>query len=403
MKRYEEMNREELLQELRKRDQAATTSKITDDAYLEIFTEMGLAWAECEILCDGDGNPCDFRYLRISPSFVERTGLGVTVGRTVLELFPKLERWWIDTYGRVALTGVSTVFENYSNLADKHLEVHAFSRERGKFTAVLRDVTERKEIEYALIQKQTELELSNDLLEQRVMERTAELEAAIRSQETFSYSVSHDLRAPLRHMNSYSAMLIEDHGDALPPEARVYLDRIRAASDKMGRLIDHLLELSRMSRAELKIESVDISELANATLTMFRETEPHRDVKQVVEEGITVVGDTALLRQLLENLLGNAWKYTSQRSRGAIRFGKVDCCGEETYYVADNGTGFDMVYRDKLFRPFERLHGSDYEGLGIGLATAQRIVQRHGGRIWCEGKPGEGASFYFTLPLPYSA
>jgi PAS domain S-box-containing protein len=268
-----------------------------------------------------------------------------------------------------------------------------------EYQATGRDVTERKQMQDILIAHQNELRTANELLEQRVRERTADLEAAIRAQESFSYSVSHDLRAPLRHINSFSAMVIEDFGEEVPPAAREYLDRICSASSRMGALIDHLLELSRVTRAEIDPGLVDLSELASSTLRMFVETEPHREADLVVEPGITVMGDQALLRQLLENLLGNAWKYTSQKGEARIEFGKAMVSGQETYYVKDNGAGFDMTYLSKLFKAFERLHGAEFDGIGIGLATAQRIIQRHGGSIWAEGVVDKGATFYFTLPV----
>lgn len=399
MKAYADMSRDELLQELAIKDAVtAEALREVEDRYHRLFDHLRLAWAEHEVICDDRGTPVDMRYLYVSPLFERETGRRYQLGKTMREIFPGIDRWWIDTLGKVALSGDACHFENFGEVTGKYFEVFACSRKKGKVTAVLRNITERKEIEYALVQKQTELELANELLEQRVMERTEELEAAIRAQESFSYSVSHDLRAPLRHMNSFSAMLVEDFGAALPPEARRYLDRIRGASEKMGMLIDHLLELSRMSRAELKMGTVDLSELADATLRMFRETDPQRQVEQEIEPGLKVLGDSPLLRQLLDNLLGNAWKYTSKRPLGSIRFSRVNICGQEAYCVADNGAGFEMMYQDKLFRPFERLHGSEYEGVGIGLATAQRIVHRHGGKIWCEGRVGEGAAFYFTLP-----
>lgn len=236
-------------------------------------------------------------------------------------------------------------------------------------------------------------------LDQRVSERTAELETAIREQESFSYSVSHDLRAPLRHINSFSAMLIEDFGTELPSGARSYLDRICAASSRMGSLIDHLLELSRMNRTELKLEGIDLSELAMHVLDMFHETDPQRLVETRVTESIRVLGDLSLLRLLLENLLGNAWKYTSKKPAARIEFGMTYVAGEEAFFVRDNGVGFDMAYEQKLFGIFERLHGTEFEGAGIGLATSQRIIKRHGGKIWAEGKVDEGATFYFSLPV----
>ncbi|HJV33679.1 PAS domain S-box protein [Geomonas sp.] len=298
------------------------------------------------------------------------------------------------------------VVENRVELPDglhwhqwKHCAITDSEGKIVEYQATGRDVTERKQMQDILIAHQNELRLANELLEQRVRERTADLEAAIRAQESFSYSVSHDLRAPLRHINSFSAMVIEDFGDQVPPGAREYLDRICSASSRMGDLIDHLLELSRVTRAEIDPGLVDLSELADSTLRMFVETDPHRDTELVVEPGITVMGDQALLRQLLENLLGNAWKYTSQKGEARIEFGKAVVCGQETYYVRDNGAGFDMTYLSKLFKAFERLHGAEFDGIGIGLATAQRIIQRHGGSIWAEGVVDEGATFYFTLPV----
>ena len=262
---------------------------------------------------------------------------------------------------------------------------------------ILEDITERKQMQDALVRNQNDLQTANELLEQRVVERTADLEAAIREQVSFSYSVSHDLRAPLRHIDSFSAILIADHAAQLPAKARGYLDRISAASGRMAALIDRLLELSRVTEAEIKLTSVDLSELATATLRMFQETEPTRRAEIIIEQGMTIQGDRTLLRQLLENLLGNAWKYTSKNRRPRIHFGRSTLAGKDAYFVRDNGVGFDMDFREKIFQAFERLHGAEFEGVGIGLATVQRIVQRHGGSIWAEGRVGQGATFYFTL------
>lgn len=271
-----------------------------------------------------------------------------------------------------------------------------------KVTAYKTEVMERQRFKEALRQSearhQKELSLLNQQLERRVKERTAELEAAVLELQSFSYTVSHDLRAPLRHINCFSAMLAEDHGDGLPAEAHHYLDRIGEASSRMGSLIDHLLELSRVMRAEITLEPVNLSMLAASVLQMFTETDPSRRVELVIEEGITVHGDNHLLRQLLENLLGNAWKYTSKKATACIEVGRRQAAGQEVIFVKDNGAGFDMNYESTLFKAFQRLHDGEFEGMGIGLATAQRIVQRHGGRIWAQANPGKGATFYFTLP-----
>jgi len=252
------------------------------------------------------------------------------------------------------------------------------------------DITPYRELQDALLH-------SNEQLEKKVQERTAELELTVQELETFSYSVSHDLRAPLRHINSFSAMLIEDLGEALPAKGHQYLERIAAASNRMGALIDHLLKLSTVSRTEIRLEAVDLSRLATSIMRLFQETEPGRRVEFVVRQELKAVGDRTLLRQLLENLLENAWKYTSRKSSARIELGRMVKDGREVYFVRDNGAGFDMAYQKKLFSSFERLHGSEFEGLGIGLATARKIVERHGGAIWAEGEVDRGATFYFTL------
>jgi len=265
-----------------------------------------------------------------------------------------------------------------------------------KTIASRRERSQRQMMALALRKYQGDLEMANERLELRVNERTAELEALAKDQESFSYSVSHDLRAPLRHINGFSAILVEEYAHYLPIEARQYLDRITSASSKMGALIDHLLELSQVGRTETKPGPVNLSELAHATLTMLRETDPNRELELRVEENLTVFGDPALLRQLLQNLLGNAWKYTSAKPLTRIEFGFL--AEASVFFIKDNGAGFDMAYKHNLFRAFERLHGAEFEGNGIGLSTAQRIIHRHGGEIWAEGSVGHGATFYFTLP-----
>lgn len=251
---------------------------------------------------------------------------------------------------------------------------------------------------------QREIEILNTSLEQRVEERTADLEtsnralaAANREMESFSYSVSHDLRAPLRHINGFSQALMEEYGDLLDGPGKEYLARICAASDRMATLIDDLLELSRVTRAELRRDAVDLSRLCRGIAATLRESAPERDATFIIADGAGAHGDPLLLRQALENLLGNAWKYTSKTPGARIEFGVAAASGTTTYFVRDNGVGFDMAYAGKLFGAFQRLHGAEFEGTGIGLATVQRIIQRHGGTIRAEGTVGGGATFYFTL------
>lgn len=264
----------------------------------------------------------------------------------------------------------------------------------GKVVGLLgisRDVTDNRRMA-------EELRSLNEELERRVGERTARLVAAMREQESFSYSVSHDLRGPLRHINSYTAILEEEYGSLLPPEALQYMERIRGSSRRMGDLIDDLLELSRIGRSELVKVPVDLSEAAGRVAEKLKEAEPSRRVDLAVEPGLQVRGDAVLLEQMLENLISNAWKYSALRERGRIEFGRGTFDGREAFFVRDNGVGFDMAYKDKLFGPFQRLHGSEFEGSGIGLATVKRIVERHGGAVWAHGVVDRGATVYFALP-----
>lgn len=260
------------------------------------------------------------------------------------------------------------------------------------FTSFLRDISERKRAE-------AELTRLNQDLEQKVLDRTHQLEAVNHELEAFSYSVSHDLRSPLRAIDGFSQALVEDYGNVLNPEATNYLDRIQAATRRMGALIDDLIELARVSRSEIRREPVDLGELAAGILKDLREQEPGRDVHLEIMQPLWVSGDRKLIGVALTNLLQNAWKFTRKREGARIRLGQIEQDGERPYFVEDNGAGFDMTYADKLFTPFQRLHDSrEFEGTGIGLATVHRIMIRHGGRVWVRADPGKGATFYFTLP-----
>lgn len=241
----------------------------------------------------------------------------------------------------------------------------------------------------------------NAELEQRVRERTAELEASTHELDAFAYSVSHDLRAPLRAVAGFGEILLEDYADRLDDAGRQYLDRVLAATDRMGRLIDDLLDLSRASRVELSRQPVDLTRLAERVVAELHAAEPDRwpAVEINVEPDLHAVGDPALVRLVLQNLIGNAWKFTAKKRGARIDVGHTPTAGEREFFVRDNGAGFDMRYREKLFVPFQRLHSfDDFAGSGIGLAIVSRIVARHGGRVWAEGELGAGAVFRFTLP-----
>jgi PAS domain S-box-containing protein len=239
-------------------------------------------------------------------------------------------------------------------------------------------------------------------LEERVAKRTAAFEEANRELESFSYSVAHDLRAPLRAMSGFSTVLVEDHADKLDPEARKHLDRIATNAERMNRIIDALLSLARLTRTEPRKETVDLTALARSVVDQLRGLEPARNVDFVVDEGMIASGDPDLLRAVLDNLLGNAWKFTSHRPDARIKFGREDSGGGPMiYYVRDNGAGFVSDLVGKLFTPFQRLHKpSEFEGTGVGLATVKRIIARHGGRVWAEGAEGRGATLRFTLAPP---
>jgi len=257
---------------------------------------------------------------------------------------------------------------------------------------VLTDITDSKQTE-------EQVRRLNAELEQRVATRTAELEAINNELEAFCHSVSHDLRAPLRAISGFGHALLEDYASRLDDEGKGMLNRVVAASQRMNQLIDALLELSRVTQTEMHREVVDLTSLACTITAELRETQPERAVDVDIEDGLVAQGDARLLHVVLENLLGNAWKFTNKRPRAHIEFRAVrdgDLC---IFFVRDDGAGFDMKRVHKLFGAFQRLHGPDeFEGTGIGLATVKRIVHRHGGRVWAEGAVGEGATFYFTLP-----
>jgi signal transduction histidine kinase len=263
------------------------------------------------------------------------------------------------------------------------------------FNGMLDEIAKgRAEIEHG----RDELHKLNEQLEQRVAERTTQLETANKELEAFSYSVSHDLRAPLRSIDGFSRVLLDEHSKALNADGRDSLERVRRAAQRMGMLIDDLLKLARVTRAEPNREDVDLSALGREVAGGLQSQNPDRRVQILVMPGLRVHGDARLLRIALENLLGNAWKFTGQRKEARIELG-MTTNSAPVYFVRDNGAGFDMAYASKLFAPFQRLHAvEEFPGTGIGLATVQRIINKHGGRIWAESAVDQGTSFFFTLP-----
>jgi len=261
---------------------------------------------------------------------------------------------------------------------------------------ILEDVDiERSERTHA----EAEVRALNEDLEGRVTQRTAALTAANQELETFAYSVSHDLRAPLRAIDGFSQILLDDYEAKLDEEGKDALQRVRNATQRMGLLIDDMLKLSRSTRAELAVGPVDLSLLAEGITARLRQSDPAREVEVRIAPGIVALGDTGLLDSVLENLLSNAWKFTGKTAGARIEFGAAAAGGELVCHVRDNGAGFDMAYAGYLFAPFQRLHRpTEYAGNGVGLATAKRIIARHGGRIWADAALHRGATFYFALP-----
>ena len=254
--------------------------------------------------------------------------------------------------------------------------------------ATVRDITERKVAEHKIRKLNADLQ-----------ERAIQLETTVKELEAFSYSVSHDLRSPLRSIDGFSQALLEDYADQLPEEGQNYLKRVRAAAQRMAELIDDLLNLSKVTRAPMKLVPVDLSQLAERIAAELQRTQPERQVSFNITPNMKARGDLSLIQAVLENLLNNAWKYSSKRDQAQIDFGSKYENGETIYFVQDNGAGFDMAYAGKLFGAFQRLHAiTEFPGTGIGLATVQRIIHRHGGRVSAEGAVDQGATFYFTLP-----
>jgi len=297
----------------------------------------------------------------------------------------------LEIYGRVSLTGVPERFENYVRSLDMWLSMAAYSPKKGYFVAVFDVITELKRMEAAQRDFMKELEL-------RVEARTKDLKESYKEMEAFSYSVSHDLRAPLRSMTGFSEALLEDYSDVLDKKGRDYLMRIYMSGKEMDILIDDILNLARVTRSKMAVGEVDLSAVAGSIADRLKKEEPSRTVEFIIQPGLSVKADKQLIADAVENLLENAWKFSSRNPAARIEFGSFNSKGETVYFVRDNGVGFDMAYVDKLFGPFQRLHAKDeFPGTGIGLATVARIIGRHGGRVWAEGKVGGGATFYFTL------
>ena len=321
-------------------------------------------------------------------------GRNLQVLLTGIPQLDTLERIWSSITAGVEWRGELVNRKKDGSRYHEALTISPLTGEDGgitSFVAVMEDISERKQFEEQICSL-------NGELERLVKERTVTMEATNRELETFCYSVAHDLSTPLRGICGFSSILLEEHADQLVDAGRDYLERICASSRRMGQLIDALLNLSRVTRGKLLRERLDLSTLALQIVAGLRKLEPERQVEVAIAGGLVADGDPALVGLLLQNLLDNAWKYTGKKSPARIELGRSILNDETSYCLRDNGVGFDMAYVHKLFVPFERLHGIDeFAGTGVGLATVQRIVARHGGRVWAEGEVDNGAAIYFTL------
>jgi PAS domain S-box-containing protein len=382
-----------VLQDVTQRKEAEQELRAGAEFHRSLFENMLNGLAYCRMLYK-DGKPIDFVYLAVNDAFESITGLKDVIGKRVSEVIPdirKTDPQIFEVYGRIAGTGRPERFEVYVSALGMWFSVSAYCPAPAYFVAVFDVVTERKMAEARL----SEL---NESLEQRVGERTLQLQAALDELDSFSYSVSHDLRAPLRAVDGFSRMLLDDYGDRLDEAGRELLGRLRANAQQMDHLVDGLLALSRLSRSEMNRARIDLGLLAESVVARLREQHPDQAVECVIDPDLSADGDPVLVSAVLENLLGNAWKYTGKREGAQVIFGSLEKEGERVFFVRDNGAGFDQSRADRLFRAFERLHpAGEYPGTGIGLATVRRIVHRHGGRVWAEGIVDQGATFYFTL------
>jgi len=364
----------------------------------------------------------DFRVRATNRAFCQMFGLGPQEadGVAFIEVIPR--QWDLDAlavYLRAVLNGFAETeyFDGTYNdggrqrtrrLTASRLE-SGFDDDEASLLVTMVDISELGQVKAVLDQVQDQLVAREQdhigqqqmMLEKNVelADRGHELEALNRDLESFAYSVAHDLRAPLRTVHGFSEAIVEDYGDSLDEKGREYLDRILSASENMARLIEDLLSLSRVSQAALTFEEADLSNIVHELVGALRDSGDGRTVDVTIVDRAVQHCDTNLMRIALDNLIRNAWKFTQHTPQAQIEFGFRDDSGMRVYFVRDNGAGFDPNYADKLFLPFHRLHSMrDFPGTGLGLSLAQRIITRHGGRMWADGKEDEGATFYFSLP-----
>lgn len=370
--------------------------KESEEKYRLLISKMLNAFAYHKIITNDKGEAVDYEFVEVNKSFEEMTYLNADkiIGRRITDVQPAIKDSnfdWIKEYGEVALEGKEKRFEQYSEPLGKWFSIFAYSPKKDYFATVFEDITRRKKTEKHLKKLYIELQY-------RMKERTELLNAVNNELSSFAYSVSHDLRSPLRAMDGFSKALIEDYGDKLDEKAIDYLDRIRTGSQRMGGLIDDLLNLSRITRTELNITKVNLSEIVEEVFNKMVKNIDDREIKLNAEKDLIDEADKSMMYLLFKNLLSNSIKFTKGKEYAIIEFGRKLLNNSYAYYIKDNGAGFDIKYLDKIFDVFQKLdNDSDYSGNGIGLATAKRIINRHKGTIWADSVKGKETIIYFTI------
>ena len=373
----------------------------SEKSFRSLFDNITQGFALHKMILDEGGVPINYQFLAVNPAYEKMTGLSAQkiIGKTVLDVLPGVEQSWIRVFGEVAISGNPTHFEDYTDAIGKYYDVTAFCPEEGFFAVVVSDITERKKYEL-------EIQNFNLVLENKVKERTSELENANRELESFSYSISHDLRAPLRSIHGFSQIILEEYSDNLDPEVIHYFELIRKNATMMGSLVDDLLNFARLGRQPLNKLKVNSSSIVQEVIDSLKTEINQRKIRIDKKELPECEADPSLLRQIFINLISNSIKFSRKQKDPVIEIGHVNKVIENGlmhsyFYIKDNGVGFDMKFYDKLFGVFQRLHrAEDYEGTGVGLAIVERIIKKHGGNIWAESVVGEGTTFFFTLGEP---